>query len=173
MGILIYLLIHLITYLYFIYNFYIFILINISYITIVSINDHVIDNMIRESDNLFLKAFIYHNTILSNNNTLYYTNIKLSKYKLYNTVKEYNNRFYKSCDEIGILIISLYRKKAVTLLAYIMNSDTSNQNPLNMTSGFLRMIFNSSYLSMEKPIEIPNPLTYDSDDDICDNLSVE
>ena len=116
MGILIYLLIHLITYLYFIYNFYIFILINISYITIVSINDHVIDNMIRESDNLFLKAFIYHNTILSNNNTLYYTNIKLSKYKLYNTVKEYNNcasevrtqtlpadRFYQSENNVDYL----------------------------------------------------------------------
>ena len=173
-----YLLIHLLTYLYLIYNFYVFILINLAFLTVSCINDHIAENKMVDSKNLILKGFIKYNTTFGQTgNIAYNLDIRLSKFKVYETCKEFMRTLSMSCADTGILILSLYRQKMMSTIAFLMDSPTSQPaSPINLMAQFLPMLLSQpSKKPVPKPIPKPvNPLLYDSDDDnIVTDLGVE
>jgi hypothetical protein len=134
-----------------------------------AINEHIKINNIKTSKNLFLKLFIWYNNIFSSNknNQLYYLDIRLSKYSSYLACKDFGKVLSVSCSETSILILTLYKKKALDLFNFLMDSGEPRNTglPLNLMASFLPMLLpqkSKPIKAIQKPI---NPLLHDSDDD--------
>ena len=180
---------HLFFYYFVIYNFYIFILLNIFYYVFTCINKHIKDNKITESNNIFLQPFIYSNK--SSSNYLYYLDIKLSKYRIYEQYKDkfisLSNQFSEFCNLALHLVERNLREMIMTTVTPtpqdimkmlpMMLAQKKQMPTIDVKKNNISLDLHSDVQMNIKPkIDMDrqkNPLLYDSDHEIPEDLEVD
>lgn len=176
------LLLHLFFYCFLFYNIYIFIFLNILYYIAYCVSKHIVDNKITETNNIFLKPFISANK----STTLYYIDIYLSKFPLYESIKSYYLNISKQFTEFADLALSATedntRKTVMTAMApkpqdimqmlpMLLAQKKNNAVKFDRKQAHIDM---HSDVHLDLPMKpVDNPLLYDSDNDVKNDLSVD